>query len=339
MGFLDRFLRKPEGPMSPQSLPIEAKAPEFKGLAGWINSEPLTLAGLAGKVVLLDFWTYSCINCIRTLPYVKGWHDAYKDRGLAIIGVHTPEFDFEKDRANVEAAVRKFGIAYPVALDNDYAMWNAYRNHYWPAHYFIDAQGNIRYQHFGEGGYDHSEAVINALLEEAGAARDGRDVSKKIDTDIDFGKIGTPETYLGFARIEYLGSPESVRKDAAQRYSAVRDPAKNIFYFDGAWEIRDEYATPKEAGAAVIYRISASKAHLVMDGGGAAARVRVTLDGKPLSDGNRGADASISAGESIVTARDGRMYDLVDLHGSYGTHLLRLEFLDPGVKCYAFTFG
>lgn len=339
MGFLDRFLRKPQGPMSPQSLPIEAKAPEFKGLTGWINSAPLTLASLAGKVVLVDFWTYSCINCVRTIPYVRAWHDAYKERGLVIIGVHTPEFDFEKDRANVEAAVARFGIAYPVALDNDYAMWNAYRNHYWPAHYFIDAKGNIRYQHFGEGGYDHSEAVINALLEEAGAARDGRDVSKSIESDIDFGKIGTPETYLGFARMEYLGSPESVRKDAVQRYSTVRDPAPNIFYFDGAWEIRDEYAVPREAGAAIIYRISASKAHAVMDGGGAAARMRVTLDGKALTGANRGADAAVSGGESVVTVRDGRMYDLVDLHGAYGTHLLKLEFLDPGAKCYAFTFG
>ncbi|MEY4744410.1 MAG: hypothetical protein RL272_355 [Candidatus Parcubacteria bacterium] len=339
MGILDRIFRRRDAQVGPQSLPIEARAPEFKGVTGWINTGPLTLASLAGKVVLVDFWTYSCVNCVRTIPYLKAWNDAYKERGLVIIGIHTPEFDFERDRANVEAAVSRSGITYPVALDNDYAMWNAYRNHYWPAHYFIDAKGNVRYQHFGEGGYDHSEAVINALLEEAGAKRDGRDVSRAVASDIDFNKIGTPETYLGFERMEYLGSPESVRKDAPRSYSAVRDPAQNIFYFDGVWEIRDDYAVPRAAGAAIVYRINASKAHIVMDGSGLDARVRVTLDGAPLTDADRGADVAVDGGGSTVSVRDARMYDLVDFRGSYGSHLLRLEFETPGVKCYAFTFG
>src|SRR5687768_7616968 len=221
MGIIDRIFRKPAGPVTPQSLGIEGRAPELRGITGWINSEPLTMAGLRGKAVLVDFWTYSCVNCVRTLPYVNAWHEGYKDKGLVIIGVHTPEFEFEHDRSNVEAAVARFGISYPVAIDNDYATWKAYKNRYWPAHYFIDVKGNIRYQHFGEGGYDHSEGVIRALLQEIGSPAQNVNAGAGVSTDVDLARIGTPETYLGFQRVEYLGSPESVRKDVAQRYTSV----------------------------------------------------------------------------------------------------------------------
>jgi thiol-disulfide isomerase/thioredoxin len=340
MGELDRFLRRffkrRPGRVSAQSLPVEGRAPEFKGLAGWLNGPALTMTGLAGKVVLVDFWTYSCVNCVRTLPYLNAWHRAYADKGLVIVGVHTPEFEFEKDADNVRDAVAKYGIGYPVAIDNDYVMWNAYRNHYWPAHYFIDARGRIRYHHFGEGGYGHSEAVLKALLEEAGAARAEGDASAAVAADVDFKKIGTPETYFGFARMEYLGSPESVRKDAPQRYSAVRDPAPNVFYLDGVWEIRDEYAANIDAGCRVVYKVTAAKVHMVMEGPGDGADVEVRLDGALVGPGRKGKDVG---DDGVAVVRDGRLYDLVDLGGDYGTHLLELTFRSPGVKCYAFTFG
>lgn len=322
--------------VSAQSLPREGRAPEFVGIESWINSEPLTMAQLRGKVVLVDFWTYSCVNCVRTLPYLNAWHDAYASSGLVIVGVHTPEFEFERERKNVEAAVARFGIRYPVALDTGYATWEAYRNRYWPAHYFVDAKGDIRYHHFGEGGYAHAEEVIKALLWETGGAPGRENAADALSERVDHEKVGTPETYLGFARLEYLGSPESVRKDAPRKYTAISEPAANIFYFDGEWELRDDYAIPRAAGASVVYRVVAARANLVMDAGGAPARVRVTLDGKPLDAETRGADVD---GQSNVIVTEGRMYELFDLRDAYGTHLLRLEFLDPGVKCYAFTFG
>lgn len=336
MGILKRMFGRRNPQVSAQSLPREGRAPEFLGIESWVNSEPLTMASLRGKVVLVDFWTYSCVNCVRTLPHLNAWHETYAKRGLVIVGVHTPEFEFEREKANVEAAVARFGIRYPVALDTGFATWEAYRNRYWPAHYFVDAKGDIRYHHFGEGAYEHSEAVIRALLDETGADTGIKIVSEGIDAGADFKRIGTSETYLGFSRLEYLGSPESVRKDAVRRYTAISEPASNIFYFDGEWEIRDDYAVPRTAGASIIYRVTAAKANLVMGADGASVRVRVTLDGGPLDDASRGADAD---GDSTVTVTDGRLYELVDLRGAYGTHLLRLEFLDPGAKCYAFTFG
>ncbi|HTM68590.1 MAG TPA: thioredoxin family protein [Candidatus Binatia bacterium] len=336
MSFLDRLFRKPAGPVTPQSLAVEGRAPEFAGIASWLNSAPLTMAGLRGKVVLVDFWTYSCVNCVRTLPYVQAWHRAYKDKGLVVVGVHTPEFEFEHDFANVETAVKRFGIEYPVAVDNDYAMWNAYKNRYWPAHYFIDVRGDVRYQHFGEGGYGHSEEVIKALLMEAGRPSPETDAAQDVPSDTDFARIGTPETYLGFQRLEYLGSPEGVRKDEPKRYTAVLAPALNIFYLDGLWEIRDDYAVPREPGAAIVYKFSAAKAHLVMDAMPDGVKIKAALDGKPLAADQRAGDV---AEDSTVTVREGRMYDLVDLRGKYGAHVLRLEFQGPGAKVYAFTFG
>jgi thiol-disulfide isomerase/thioredoxin len=336
MGLLSRFLRPAGGvPVDPTTLPVEGRAPEFAGITAWLNGGPLTVAGLAGKVVLVDFWTYSCVNCVRTLPYVQAWHEAYKDKGLVIVGVHTPEFDFEKDEANVRAALAKYGITYPVAMDNDYATWNAYSNHYWPAHYFVDAKGDVRYHHFGEGNYGHSEAVIKALLAEAGAAASG-DVSGTIDAGVDFKKIGSPETYLGFDRLEYLGSPEAVRPGVVTKFTAPKTAALNVFYFSGAWELDKDCAMPREGGAAITYRVRAAKVHMVLSGGGETKKIRVTVDGRPLSANERGADVDA---DSVVTVNDGRMYDLVDGRGDYGEKLLELTFLDPDVKCYAFTFS
>jgi thiol-disulfide isomerase/thioredoxin len=337
MSFLDKIFRRHMTALNPTSLQREGTAPEIRGIAEWLNSTPLTLASLRGKVVLIDFWTYSCVNCVRTLPAIKAWHARYASAGLVIIGVHTPEFDFEKDVRNVRAAVERFGITYPVALDNDYATWNAFHNEYWPAHYFIDATGEIRAHHFGEGGYENSEAIIRALLAEAGL--NAPETEPETQKEIELSHARTPETYFGFNRLEYLGSPESVRNDAVQRYSAVREPAAGVFYFDGSWTVHGEYAEPSESGAAVIYRFTASKVHAVMDGGASGARVRIALDGQPLTEKNRGADVTLDAGAATLTVREGRMYDLVDLRGETGAHLLRVEFLDVGARCYTFTFG
>ncbi len=342
-GFISRLTAPFRGRgqrVSPESLPVEGAMPEFSGVAGWLNTEPLTKAALAGKVVLSDFWTYSCINCIRTIPHLKRWHDAYRDRGLVIVGVHTPEFPFEKIPANVEAAVRRFGIAYPVALDPDYRLWNAYRNRYWPAHYFVDARGNIRYHHFGEGAYDHSEAVIRALLRDAGTLPEGVWAPVAPPSETDFQGIGTPETYLGWQRLEYLGSPESVRPGAAQHYSAIKDPTLNVFYFGGVWEIRDDCAEPREAGARIIYKVKAAKVNLVMEGKPTGSAVEVRLDGAPLPREKAGADVAVGPdGSATVTVREGRLYELVDLHGEYRDHTVELIFKEPGIKAFAFTFG
>jgi thiol-disulfide isomerase/thioredoxin len=338
MGFLSRFFREKAGPFDAGDLPVEGVMPEFKGIASWINGLPMTKAGLAGKVVLVDFWTYSCVNCIRTLPYLNGWHNAYADKGLVVIGIHTPEFEFEKDPENVKKAAARFGVEYPIALDNDYAMWNAYSNRYWPAHYFIDGKGNVRYHHFGEGGYEHSEAVIRSLLKEGGADADLA-ASKDIPQTVEFGKIGTPETYLGADRGEYLGSPESMRVGSARRYSSGKTPALNVFYFIGLWTIQADHAVAEEPGAGILYKYNASKANLVMDGAGSPRKADVTLDGKPLTRENMGADIALEDGRSIVAVDEGRLYSLVDTRGAYGTHVLEIAFLDPGVKTYAFTFG
>lgn len=337
MSFRDLFGKFGRRSVDPESLPIEGVMPEFTGITRWINGGPLTKADLAGKVVLVDFWTYSCINCIRTLPYVNGWQKAYSDKGLVVVGVHTPEFDFEKDAGNVKAAVTRFGLNYAIALDNDYAMWNAYKNRYWPAHYFIDAKGNIRYHHFGEGGYGHSEAVIRTLLKEAGHDTDAP--PGDIPQTTQFEKIGTPETYLGGDRVEYLGSPESVRVGAAQRYSIAKSPAQNIFYFAGLWEVQPQFAVPMEPGARIVYRYRASKANVVMDGGGLPLKAEVTMDGKPLDDHNKGTDVTLENGKTTITIKDGRLYNLIDTRGVYGSHVLEITFLDPTAKVYAFTFG
>jgi len=309
--------------------------PEFVGITDWLNSEPLTRETLRGKVVLIDFWTYSCVNCLRTLPHLIAWHQNYADRGLVIVGVHTPEFEFETERSNVEAAVKKFGIEYPVALDTGRTTWNAYRNRYWPAHYFIDRAGKIRYHHFGEGGYRHSEQVIRALLQE-----DGGDLPIWTDTDaadrVDIRDVGSPETYLGYERQELLGSPEPVRLGGVRSYSIPPKPALNVFYLEGEWEIQSEYIAPRSSEARLLYRFRAAEVNLVMEGPG---QIEVRLDGASLNDDNRGEDVSTEGRKAMAIIKEARMYNLIDRHGTSGEHELELRFPEPGVKCFAFTFG
>ena len=321
------------------ALPVlQDHMPEFKGITAWLNSAPLTSESLKGKVVLIDFWTYSCINCIRTLPYVTAWHEKYHDKGLVIIGVHTPEFAFEKEQSNVEKAIRDHAIHYPVAMDNNYATWDAYNNQYWPAEYLFDSKGRLRHTHFGEGQYDETESAIRALLEEA-----GNDVAKAPVTDITsttlFSRINSPETYIGYSRQEYFASKVDVGRDKPREYAFPGVVTINRFSLAGTWKIESERAVLQKAVGSIFYYYDASNANLVMGGGGNTVRAVVTLDGKPVPKEFRGGDIIESEGKTYVDVRDERLYSLIDGKGNYGEHKLQVDFLSPGVECYAFTFG
>ncbi len=292
-------------------------APEITGISNWLNSEPLTLESLKGKVVLIDFWTYTCINCIRTLPHVTSWYEKYKEDGLVIIGVHTPEFEFEKNTDNVQGAIEQFGITYPVAQDNDFGTWRAFSNRYWPAKYLIDKNGNIRYYHFGEGKYDETERAIQLLLQENGKA-----VTKKIDTMPDMTptqRVST-ETYLGNSRMEYL-YPNGSTKEGEQNFTIAKNISENSFTFGGVWDIQNEYAKSVE-NAVLEYKFFAKNVFLVMRPGKSSGKVRVILDGKEVS---------------LISVDADKLYELIQL-SDYEAHLLRLEFT-PGIEAFAFTFG
>jgi len=298
-------------------------APELIAGGRWFNTEPLTLSQLRGKVVLIDFWTYTCINCIRTLPYLKNWYAKYKDKGFVIIGVHTPEFEFEKDASNVARAIADFGLEYPVMQDNDYATWRAYDNRYWPAKYLIDKEGKIRYTHFGEGAYDETERVIQELLGQTGA----------IDNPEYRVQARTPELYLGYARITQFASPEGIKDDVVAQYSIPKSIARNTFAFGGAWSVGDERAMPTK-GASLLLHFDAQEVFLVMrPKTGSTGQVVITLDGEML-----GSNAGEDVNNNIVTVSSDRLYKLIKLP-SPGAHLLRLDFLDSNLELYAFTFG
>jgi cytochrome c biogenesis protein CcdA/thiol-disulfide isomerase/thioredoxin len=319
------------GLLPASELPDMGPAPELEGIVGWVNGEPATIASLRGKVVIVDFWTYSCINCIRTLPYLNDWHAKYADDGLVILGVHTPEFEFEKSRDNVARATQQYGIQYLVAQDNNYATWEAYDNLYWPAKYIIDANGRVRYTHFGEGEYEKAEAVIRTLLAEAGmkAAADG-------------GSIGgyalapgrTPETYLGAARLGPLASPEPVRPGTQQEFSLPERLQRDQFALAGTWTLAPEHAQAGE-GARLDIRFFADKVYLVLTPESGGDEVEVLLDGRRVGDGSAGADAL----DGVVEVNEPRLYTLVDLRGQPGEHTLTLRFLRGGTNAYAFTFG
>jgi cytochrome c biogenesis protein CcdA/thiol-disulfide isomerase/thioredoxin len=286
-------------------------APEFRGIVSWLNSEPLTLEGLRGEVVLIDFWTYSCVNCLRTLPYLREWHRRYGDRGLTIVGVHSPEFAFEREEANVRENAGKLGVEYAVALDNDFATWSAWHNRYWPAKYLVDRGGNVRYFHFGEGDYAETEAAIRELL--------GDDLppsSKAREPEFD-GLLLTPETYLGWRRLaRYRGDP--VARDAERDYRLPTRLGASEVAFGGRWRVEDERAVAGD-GARIRLAYRAHDVFLVLSGNGS---VEVLVDGKR---------------ERRVRVRGDRLYTLVDRMDG-GNHLLELRF-DPGVAAYAFTFG
>jgi cytochrome c biogenesis protein CcdA/thiol-disulfide isomerase/thioredoxin len=321
----------PEGP-----LPVLGDMPELDGAGLWLNSKPLTRESLKGKVVVVDFWTYSCINCLRTLPYVKAWDAKYRDQGLVVIGIHTPEFAFEKDPGNVRKALTDLGITYPVATDNDFKVWKAFNNQYWPAHYFIDAQGRIRYTHHGEGGYAESEQVIQRLLAEAHGAPYVPAVTTISGSGVEAaagGDVKSPETYVGYWRAAHFTSPGGFVEDARHVYSSGAANL-NDWSIEGDWTVGGQMATANAAGATIDYRFHARDLHLVLGATGKPVRFRVTLDGKaPGRD--HGADTDENG---LGTITDHRLYQLIR-QGKAADRTFRIEFLDPGAQAYAFTFG
>jgi thiol-disulfide isomerase/thioredoxin len=332
----------PAGAGVADSLPIEGTLPDLSGAVQWLNSPPLTAEGLKGKVVLIDFWTYSCINCLRALPYVKSWYAKYKDRGLVVIGVHAPEFAFEKDVNNVRRAVHDLGIDYPVALDNDYAVWQAFNNQYWPAHYFIDASGRIRSHHFGEGNYAESERTIRELLKEAGveslpADNAGGPVAMGVQAAADEVHIQSPETYIGYERAENFISPQGFARDRAGTYTVPADLKLNQWGLSGSWLVGKEAAILQRASGKVVFRFYARDLHLVLGPGADAkpVRFRVQLDGA-APGANHGVDTDVN-GNGVV--QEQRLYQLIRQSQGVGEHTLSIEFLDGGVQAYSFTFG
>lgn len=323
-----------------EPLPVEGRLPSLDGATQWFNTPPLTAQSLRGKVVLVDFWTYSCINCIRSLPYVRGWADKYKDHGLVVIGVHAPEFAFEKDPQNVSKAIKDLDVDYPVALDNDYAIWKGFNNEYWPAHYFIDTQGHIRHHHFGEGEYQQSEDVIRQLLTEAGQkdlpggyvqpGAQGAEAAGSGDA------MRSPETYVGYARAENFAGGK-VAHDDAWTYHAPDTLMVNQWALDGRWTVHDESARLDNANGRIVYRFRGRDLHLVLGPGrdGKPVRFRVTIDGK-ASGADHGMDTDAD-GNGTVTSQ--RLYQLVRQANGTGERTFEITFLDPGVQAYAFTFG
>jgi cytochrome c biogenesis protein CcdA/thiol-disulfide isomerase/thioredoxin len=319
----------------------EGQFPSLDGAVSWLNSPPLASNGLRGKVVLIDFWTYSCINCLRAIPYVEAWAEKYKNDGLVVIGVHTPEFAFEKDRTNVAKAVRDLHITYPVAIDSNYAIWKAFGNQYWPAHYFIDAEGMIRYHHFGEGEYDQSEQVIqqllrqkNANLKVAGLVQvSGSGAQAAADTD----DIQSPETYVGYERQQNYISPEKIRRDASATYTAPSRIDVNNWGLAGTWMVGGERASLVSAPGKIVFQFHARDLHLVLGPGkdGKPIRFKVLLDGAVPGD-DHGLDTG-GGGEGTVT--DDRLYQLIRQKGKVEDRRFEIQFLDPGVQVYAFTFG
>ena len=341
---LDRF-PVPSAAEPPAPVALEADLNpllNFTGATTWLNSPPLDAAALRGRVVLVDFWTYSCINCLRTLPYVRAWADQYGGRGFVVVGVHTPEFAFEKDPGNVQRAVRELAIGYPVALDNDYAVWRAFDNRYWPAHYFFDAAGRLRHTHFGEGKYMESEAVIQQLL----AERDGRlrptaftrPIGQGVEAAAGQRAERSPETYLGYARASRFASADGLRRNQAARYDTPAALARDAWGLAGEWRVGAQEARLLAPAGRIAYRFHARDLHLVLGPGeaGAPVRFRVTVDGRPP-----GADHGVDVdahGEGIV--REHRLYQLIrQADGAAGERLFEIEFLDAGVRAYAFTFG
>lgn len=301
-------------------LRVLGDAPDFVGIERWLNSEPLSIADLRGKVVLVDFWTYTCINCIRTLPYVTSWYDKYRDMGFVVVGVHTPEFEFEKKTENVQKAIEQYGITYPVAQDNNYETWKNYNNRYWPAKYLIDANGKIRYTHFGEGKYKETEENIQALIREAGQSVAAGVESADENSRISLGGRLTPEIYLGSARADRFDLGRMA--NGLGVFEINPNPSDDRFSLGGNWIVADEYI---ESGtnSKLVLNFNAKKVHLVITPKSSGQLVRLSLDGKFYKE---------------IVLDSERLYDLVELE-SVGRHNLELEFLDSGVRIFAFTFG
>jgi len=329
---------------APASVPLdrEGPMPALKGATAWINSPPLTPAALRGKVVLVDMWTYSCINCLRSLPYIEAWSQKYKDQGLVVIGVHAPEFAFERNTANVRQAVTNLKLTFPVAVDSSLNIWHAFSNEYWPADYFIDAQGQIRYHHFGEGDYARGERVIQELLAEAHhqTIATGESLVRVDGSGAEapaaMNEIGSPETYIGYQRGERFDSPQQMRTDANAHYTAPLRPSLNQWGFDGYWKVNAGYAQLDKAPGGITYRFHARDLHLVLGSAtGKPIRFKITIDGTPPGP-DHGADTDA---QGYGTVAFHRLYQLVRQKGAVEDRTFEIQFLDPGVQAYSFTFG
>jgi thiol-disulfide isomerase/thioredoxin len=314
--------------------------PDLNGAVAWLNSRSLSNKALRGKVVLVNFWTYSCINSLRELPYMKAWASKYKDAGLVVIGVHAPEFGFEKDPANVKNALSDLKVAYPIPIDSDHAIWQAFHNEYWPADYFVDAKGRIRYRHFGEGEYIKSERVIQTLLKENGATgldestvlikADGAEAPPSED-------VQSPETYVGYARAENFASPERMAQNSRKTYSLPARPALNQWGLGGSWNAGAESGTLESTPGKVVFRFHSRDLHMVLgpSKNGTPVRFKIKLNGAaPQAD--HGSDSSADGTGEV---RQPRMYQLVRQKGPVKDVTFEIEVLDPGVEVFSFTFG
>ncbi len=308
--------------------------PSLAGATEWLNSEPLGPDELRGHVVVVDFWTLTCINWLRTAPYVRAWSQAYRDDGLIVIGVHTPEFSFEHELDRVRKATEELRIDYPVVVDNGYEVWNAFANHYWPALYFVDADGVIRDQHFGEGRYEQSERVIQRLL---GIERERVSVQGLgVEAEADWDNLRTPETYLGYGRSERLASPDGLALDERRAYQLPVRLRSNHWALAGEWTIRPEHVVLEGAGGRIAFRFHARDAHLVLS-----RQAREPIDFGVLLDGeapgpSRGVDVDNQGNGSL---REGRLYQLVRQRGPIRERTLEIKFAEPGAVAYVFTFG
>ena len=322
-------------------LPIEGDFPSLANATGWLNSQPLKREELRGKVVLVQFWTYTCINWLRTEPYVRAWSEKYKDKGLVVIGVHTPEFEFEKNVDNVRREAKAMRIDYPIAIDSDYGIWRAFNNQYWPALYLIDAKGQIRHHQFGEGEYERSERIIQQLLAEAGASGIDRELvkvdGKGAEAAPDWSSLKSPENYLGYERTENFGSPGRAVRDKSSVYAIPARLDLNQWALSGEWTVAKNAIALNKAAGRIDYRFHARDLHLVMGPAvpGTSVRFRVLVDGQPPG-ASHGIDVD-DAGNGAVTEQ--RLYQLIRQPGPIADKQFEIEFLDPGVEAFVFTFG
>jgi len=322
-------------------LAVEGKLPSLGGATTWLNSAPLTAAGLRGKVVLVDFWTYTCINSLRPLPYVRAWAAKYKDKGLVVIGVQAPEFSFEKNLDNVRWAVKDMKIGYPIAVDNDQALWDAFRNEYWPALYFVDAKGQIRHHQFGEGDYEQSERIIQQLLSEAGATGIAQDLvsvdGRGAEAAPDWSDLKSTENYVGYARTENFASSDDPVAGKRHIYTAPAQLALNHWALSGDWTMGKQGTVLNKANGRIVYRFHARDLHLVMGPAtaGKTVRFRVLVDGKPPG-ASHGSDIDDQGNGAVI---EQRLYQLIRQPKPIVDRVFEIEFLDPGVEAFVFTFG
>jgi thiol-disulfide isomerase/thioredoxin len=323
------------------SLPVEGRLPSFDGATGWLNSPPLTPDGLRGKVVLVEFLTYTCINWLRTMPYIRAWSEKYRDHGLVVVGVHTPEFPFEKDVENVRQAIDDMRIEFPIAIDSDFAIWQAFANHYWPALYFVDAMGRIRHHRFGEGEYESSEMVLQQLLVEAGSGGFDRSITPVegggVEAAPDWSNLRTPETYVGHERSGQFASPGGPMLGTRREYAVPERLRLNQWALGGEWTVQRGLAGLNEPGGRIAFRFHARDLHLVMGPAtrGAAVPFRVLLDGQ-APGAAQGVDVD-EQGNGTVTQQ--RMHQLIRQSSPITDRTFEIEFLSPGVEAFAFTFG